>query len=170
MSIVYKFVLISLLMPLYYMYSLYRGHRFSLPSVAWRADTMAVIRPAEQAWLAKVVTKTMASVRWSFQGGYMNRSRRRDGGMGIRTTQRLLFPRHRVFKCSKCRARICKRLWSPGIDKEETIPPAYEAWHPGTTNRVVVPARQAGNRFLGSLKRLTDTGSGCRVPEGSWLA
>jgi hypothetical protein len=42
MSIVYKFVLLSLLMPLYC--SLYRGQRFSLPSVAWRAGTMAVIR------------------------------------------------------------------------------------------------------------------------------
>ncbi len=42
------------------------------------------------------------------------------------------------------RARLCKRLWSPGIDTEETIPPAYVAWQAGTTNRVVVPARQAG--------------------------
>ncbi len=32
---------------------------------------------------------------------------------------------------------------------KETIPPAYVAWQAGTTNRVVVPARQAGNRFLG---------------------
>jgi hypothetical protein len=31
---------------------------------------------------------------------------------------------------------------------------AYVAWQAGTTNRVVVPARQAGNRFLGSLKGL----------------
>jgi hypothetical protein len=30
--------------------------------------------------------------------------------------------------------------------------PAYEAWRAGTSNSVVVPARQAGNRFLGSLK------------------
>jgi hypothetical protein len=52
------------------------------------------------------------------------------------------------------RARICKRLWRPGIDAEESIPPAYVAWRAGTTNRVVVPARQAGNRFLGSLKGL----------------
>ncbi len=37
---------------------------------------------------------------------------------------------------------------------EESIPPAYVAWRAGTTNRVVVPARQAGNRFLGSLKGL----------------
>jgi hypothetical protein len=48
------------------------------------------------------------------------------------------------------RARICKRLWSPEIDTKESIQPAYVAWRAGTTNRVVVPARQAGNRFLGS--------------------
>jgi hypothetical protein len=52
------------------------------------------------------------------------------------------------------RARICKCLWSPGIDSEESGPPAYVAWLAGTTNRVVVPAHQAGNRFLGSLKGL----------------
>jgi hypothetical protein len=50
------------------------------------------------------------------------------------------------------RVRICKRLRSPGIDSSESIPPAYVACRAGTTNRVVVPARQAGNRFLGSLK------------------
>ncbi len=64
-------------------------------------------------------------------------------------------------------ARICKRLRSPGINSEESIPPAYVAWRPGTTNRVIVlPARQAGNRFLGSLKglriraRLSESGIG----------
>jgi hypothetical protein len=40
------------------------------------------------------------------------------------------------------------------MDSEESIPPAYVAWRAGTTNWVVVPARQAGNRFLGSLKGL----------------
>ncbi len=43
------------------------------------------------------------------------------------------------------RARICKCLWSLGIDSDESIPPAYVAW------RVVVTASQAGNQFLGSL-------------------
>jgi hypothetical protein len=55
------------------------------------------------------------------------------------------------------RARICKRLRRPGIDSEDSIPPAYGALRAGMTNRVVavgVPARQAGNRFLGSLKGL----------------
>ncbi len=52
------------------------------------------------------------------------------------------------------RARNCKRLRRPGIDSEDSIPPAYVAWRAGTTNRVVVPARQDGNRYLGSLKGL----------------
>ncbi len=29
-------------------------------------------------------------------------------------------------------ARIFKRLWSPGIDSKELIPPAYVAWRAGT--------------------------------------
>jgi hypothetical protein len=37
---------------------------------------------------------------------------------------------------------------------QESILPAYVAWRASTTNRVVVPTRQAGNRFLGSLKGL----------------
>jgi hypothetical protein len=61
--------------------------------------------------------------------------------------------------CSKCsilkaRVRICKRLWSPGIDSEKSILPSCVAWRAGTTNRVVLLARQAGNRLLGSLKGL----------------
>ncbi len=44
---------------------------------------------------------------------------------------------------------ICKRFWSPGIDSA-----GYVTWRDGTTDRVGVPARQAGNRFLGSLKGL----------------
>jgi hypothetical protein len=50
------------------------------------------------------------------------------------------------------RARICKRLRSPGIDSEESIPPAcYIACRAGTLNRFVVPVRQAGNRFWAPL-------------------
>jgi hypothetical protein len=52
------------------------------------------------------------------------------------------------------RARICKRLRGPGIDFQESISPAYVAWRAGTKNRVVVPDRQAGNRFLVSLTGL----------------
>jgi len=47
------------------------------------------------------------------------------------------------------RARICKRLWSPGIDSEESIPLVYVAWRGSTTKKVVV-----SGRFLGSLKGL----------------
>ncbi len=38
------------------------------------------------------------------------------------------------------------------------IPPAYVAWRAGSSNRVVLPARQAGNRFQGSLKGLQISG------------
>ncbi len=38
-----------------------------------------------------------------------------------------------------------------GIDSKESIP---TAWRASTSKRVVVPARQAGNRLLGSLKGL----------------
>ncbi len=53
-------------------------------------------------------------------------------------------------------ALICKRLWSPGIDSENSIPTArlYVAWRAGTPCRVFVPTPKAGNRFLGSLKGL----------------
>jgi hypothetical protein len=63
--------------------------------------------------------------------------------------------RRRLFVrliAEKPRVRICERLWSPGIDSEESIPLAYVSWWAGTTIRIVVPARQAGNRFLGTLK------------------
>jgi hypothetical protein len=30
------------------------------------------------------------------------------------------------------------------VDSKESIPPVFEAWWAGTSNRVVVPARQAG--------------------------
>jgi hypothetical protein len=34
------------------------------------------------------------------------------------------------------------------------MPLAYVAWRAGTTYRIVVPVRQAENRFLGPLKGL----------------
>ncbi len=46
---------------------------------------------------------------------------------------------------------------------QESILPACVAWRAGTNTRVVVPACQAGNRFLvipGLPKRYTNTGSG----------
>ncbi len=71
-------------------------------------------------------------------------------------------PKYVMRRCRVCLsmasphtwARICKRLRRQGIDSEDLIPPAYVAWRAGTTNRVVVPACQAGNWFLGSLKGL----------------
>ncbi len=63
------------------------------------------------------------------------------------------FPRQHA-QVNRQRARICKRLRRPGIDSEDSIPPAYVAWRAGTTNKVIVPARQAENRFLGSTKGL----------------
>ncbi len=56
--------------------------------------------------------------------------------------------------CVLYRARLCKRFRRPGIDSKETIPQADVAWWAGTSNRVVGPTRQGGNRFLGSLKVL----------------
>ncbi len=47
------------------------------------------------------------------------------------------------------RARIYERLWNPRIDSA-----TYVSLAAGTFNRVVVPALQTGNRFLGSLKGL----------------
>jgi hypothetical protein len=51
---------------------------------------------------------------------------------------------------------------SPGIDSKESIPPAYVAWRVGTSNKVLVPVRQARNRFLGSLKGLQIRALRCR--------
>ncbi len=46
------------------------------------------------------------------------------------------------------------------VGEQESISPAYVAWGVGTISRVVVPARQAGNRAVpGLLERSTNTGS-----------
>jgi hypothetical protein len=65
-----------------------------------------------------------------------------------------LSPKESIPPAYVTRAHICKRLWSPEIDSDGPIPPAYVAWRAGTKNRVVVQASHAGNRFLGSLKGL----------------
>ncbi len=39
-------------------------------------------------------------------------------------------------KALESRVRIFKRLWSPGIDSKESIPPAYEARRAGTNNPI----------------------------------
>ncbi len=40
--------------------------------------------------------------------------------------------------------KICKRFRSPGIDSNESLPPAYVVWRAGTTCRVIVPAYAGG--------------------------
>jgi hypothetical protein len=67
----------------------------------------------------------------------------------------LACPQHLVIE-HPCNLQpgIFKRLRSPGIDSKESIPPDYVAWRAGMTNRAVVPARRAGNRFQGFLKGL----------------
>ncbi len=49
-------------------------------------------------------------------------------------------------------ARICKLLWSPGIDSEESIQPAYVAWRACTTNRVLCRPVRLGIDSWASLK------------------
>ncbi len=46
---------------------------------------------------------------------------------------------------------------------QESIPLAYVAWRAGTSNRVVIPARQAGNRFPDSLKSLQIRAQNCNI-------
>ncbi len=48
---------------------------------------------------------------------------------------------HPYLTYRPARARICKRLRSPVIDSNESIPPAYVARRASTSNRVVVPSR-----------------------------
>ncbi len=47
------------------------------------------------------------------------------------------------------RARICKRLRSPGIDSKESIPPAYVVWRAGMTI-----LQRLAESIPGLLKRL----------------
>ncbi len=44
----------------------------------------------------------------------------------------------RTWGFSHIRARIFKRLWSPGIDSNGWIPPAYVAWRTGTITLVLL--------------------------------
>ncbi len=64
---------------------------------------------------------------------------------------KLMLRQRRQYMTTLSRARICKRLRSLGIDSKETSLHAYVAWRAATSNRVVEPARRAGNRFLGSF-------------------
>jgi hypothetical protein len=69
-----------------------------------------------------------------------------DGGLTISIREIYHIPEEKA----KTRAQICKRLRRPGIDTKESIPPTSEMWRADTSKRIVVPPRQAGNRFLGS--------------------
>ncbi len=56
----------------------------------------------------------------------------------------------------------------PRIDSTESSPQAYIVWRAGTSNRFVVPARKAGNRFLGSLKGLQIQALDCSPFHNFW--
>ncbi len=61
------------------------------------------------------------------------------------------------------RASIFKRLWGPGIDSKEWIPPAYVAWRAGTITLFLIgsagppidclkiPAQKVGRIFVVEL-------------------
>ncbi len=97
-----------------------------------------------------------------FQGAFYNKKKLVTLVVVVRTffSPVLLLSARRLMKCAEEKTqsrswdRIYKRLRSPKIDSKEPIPQAYVVWRAGTSDRVVVPARQAGNRFLGSLKGL----------------
>jgi hypothetical protein len=84
------------------------------------------------------------SVLWP----YFSRGGRGDTGMGRKRQRK----RKGDLGQEETWARICKCLWSPGIDSKESISPAYVACRASRTNRVVIQARHAGNRFLVSEK------------------
>ncbi len=77
----------------------------------------------------------------------------------IPTVRYLLYFRlNRIVVCEN-RARICKRLRSPGIDFKESIPPAHVAWRTGTSNRFVVPFCMPGWESIpGLFRRFTNSG------------
>ncbi len=56
----------------------------------------------------------------------------------------------------------------PGIDSEESMPLAYVALRASTTYKIVVPVRQAGNRFLGFLKGLQIRARGLNKDGWGW--
>jgi hypothetical protein len=60
------------------------------------------------------------------------------------------------------RARICKRLWSPGIDSEDSIPPAYVAWRAAV--RLIELSYRPARLGIDSWAPL----SGIRALDGIW--
>jgi hypothetical protein len=65
-------------------------------------------------------------------------------------TELIFFYIFKIPPISKCSEPVFVNLYGT----QESIPPAYVAWRAGKKNKVVVPARQDGNRFLVYLKGL----------------
>ena len=59
----------------------------------------------------------------------------------------------------RARARICKRLWSPGIDSEESISPTYVAGRAGTKKRGSRTVPPGWKSIPGFPKRSANRGS-----------
>jgi hypothetical protein len=51
------------------------------------------------------------------------------------------------------RARIFKRLWSPGIESKEWIPPAYEAWRVPSLHRLLAQNSKIQNTSIPACKQ-----------------
>jgi len=66
------------------------------------------------------------------------------------------------------RARICKRLWRPGIDSKESMPLAYFAWRPGTTYRVCCTGPLGLESISGLHKGASNTGSELEFLKSLW--
>ncbi len=64
------------------------------------------------------------------------------------------------------RARICKRLRSPGIDPKKSIPPAYVAWRSGTSKKGCRTGPPGWESIPRLLKRFTNTSSRLASHEG----
>jgi hypothetical protein len=78
----------------------------------------------------------------------------------IRDHIRYYYQRCRPLKLATW-VRICKCLWSPGIDSQESISPAYVAWRASTINTVGFrTGPPIWESIPGLLKRSTNTGSG----------
>jgi hypothetical protein len=118
-----------------------------IPDVHTIIKIISLVRLGEKAWdnwrrpTLPVLAATAAVRLW--RGG---------GRSHVKTSLFHVLQLHSGPAGDESRAPICKRLRNPGIDSKASIPPAFVAWRSGTSNRVVIPVRQAGNRFLGSLK------------------
>jgi hypothetical protein len=66
----------------------------------------------------------------------------------------------------RCLSPYCKRLWSPGIDSEESIPSAYVPWRAGYDKKGCRSGQPGWELIPELLKRLTNTGSVCAYGRG----